>query len=123
MSRRRPAMDIPATWIRFTVECDGKAATEKRHPVRRIARVTLTPSPDDELEYHVFELEYVRADDDVEDNDYTFAVRDVARPHMTRRFVCKDCMNDVPIEDAGLIRLGRILGAAGQMRARLREIS
>lgn len=118
MSRRKrtPRRDSPGS-SRLAIECDGR----EDHPVERIARVQIKPRPDlpDLNNGYAVTVEYVRADQDPEDNNYTLAVRG---DHMTRRFVCATCGRDVPISDSNLVKVAQLLEGLGQGRLRLREV-
>ncbi|WP_299442648.1 hypothetical protein [uncultured Phycicoccus sp.] len=121
MSRRqRTPRPIPDA-IRFDIECDGS----RSHSVRRIARVRLTPRPDlgDLNGGYAVRVEYVRVDDDPEDNDRTFPVRPAGSlSHMTRAFPCRDCGRDKKLRDVNVVALGLKLAEVGARRVRLREI-
>lgn len=121
MSRRRRGARRAVTGeVRLSVECDGR----EDHHVERIARVRLIPRPDLGKGDYAVKVEYVRVEDDPEDNDDMMPTRlDGPRPHMTRRFRCRKCRRDVPLEDEHLVRAGILLDTLGQHHLRLREVS
>ena len=120
MSRRRKTYGNEGNKVFLYVECDGR----EDHPVERIARVMLTPRPDLDLDGGwAVHVEYRRAADDPEENDYTMYFREYPMPHNTRRFPCRLCGRDWPVKDEHLVPLVLRVRAMGHARVRLREMT